>query len=131
MTTFTASVVESAALAWMEASGWHVVHGSDIVPPCLPACCASMSWNGFCRSASYEIQSRKHHCCSIRLKGYDYSQPGHTLTPSSRTKEVMTGSASDPPDWQPHIPNKPRREALANCFRDAQDTFRVVIVRDM
>ena len=33
-------------------------------------------------------------------------------------KVVMTGSASDPPDWQPHIRNKPRREALANRFHD-------------
>ncbi len=32
----------------------------------------------------------------------------------------MTGSASDPADWQPHIRNKPRREALANRFRDAE-----------
>ena len=28
-----------------------------------------------------------------------------------RLKVVMTGSASDPLDWQPHIRNKPRREA--------------------
>ena len=34
-------------------------------------------------------------------------------------KVVMTGSASDPPDWQQHIRNKPRREALAKRFRDA------------
>src|SRR5690606_4791322 len=27
-------------------------------------------------------------------------------------KVVMTGSASDPTDWQRHIRNKPRREAL-------------------
>ena len=46
-------------------------------------------------------------------------------------KVVMTGSASDPLDWQPHIRNKPRREALANRFRDAADPFRIVIVRDM
>jgi len=46
-------------------------------------------------------------------------------------KVVMTGSASDPLDWQPHIRNKPRREALANRFRDPDDPFRVVIVRDM
>ena len=36
-------------------------------------------------------------------------------------KVVMTGSASDPLDWQPHIRNKPRREALANRFRDPHD----------
>jgi type I restriction enzyme, R subunit len=46
-------------------------------------------------------------------------------------KVVMTGSASDPADWQPHIRNKTRREALANRFRDASDPFRIVIVRDM
>ncbi len=46
-------------------------------------------------------------------------------------KVVMTGSASDPLDWQPHIRDKPRREALATRFRDAADPFRIVIVRDM
>ena len=46
-------------------------------------------------------------------------------------KVVMTGSASDPPEWQQHIRNKPRREALANRFRDASDPLRVVLVRDM
>jgi type I restriction enzyme R subunit len=46
-------------------------------------------------------------------------------------KVVMTGSASDPLDWQPHIRNKARREALANRFRDAADPLRIVLVRDM
>ncbi|MDR7530226.1 MAG: type I restriction endonuclease subunit R [Armatimonadota bacterium] len=46
-------------------------------------------------------------------------------------KVVMTGSASDPPDWQRHIRNKERREFLARRFRDANDPFKVVIVRDM
>ena len=46
-------------------------------------------------------------------------------------KVVMTGSASDPLDWQPHIRNKPRREALANRFRNPNDPFKLVIVRDM
>ena len=48
-----------------------------------------------------------------------------------RIKVVMTGAASDPPDWQPHIRNKPRRETLANRFRDAADPLQVVLVRDM
>ena len=48
-----------------------------------------------------------------------------------RLKVVMTGSASDPPDWQPHIRNKPRREALAKRFRDADDSLQMVLVRDM
>lgn len=46
-------------------------------------------------------------------------------------KVIMTGSASDPPDWQQHIRNKPRREALANRFRQADDPFSMVLVRDM
>ncbi len=46
-------------------------------------------------------------------------------------KVVMTGSASDPLEWQEHIRNKPRREKLANRFRDPTDPFKIVIVRDM
>ncbi len=48
-----------------------------------------------------------------------------------KIKVVMTGSASDPGDWQPHIRNKPRREALAQRFRDASDPLNIVLVRDM
>jgi type I restriction enzyme R subunit len=46
-------------------------------------------------------------------------------------KVVMTGSASDPADWQPHIRNKPRREELAKRFRNPADPFKLVLVRDM
>jgi len=46
-------------------------------------------------------------------------------------KVVMTGSAPDPPEWQPHIRNKQPREFLANRFRDPSDPFKMVIVRDM
>jgi type I restriction enzyme R subunit len=46
-------------------------------------------------------------------------------------KIVMTGSASDPVEWQSHIRSKNRREDLAERFRDAQDPFKIVIVRDM
>lgn len=46
-------------------------------------------------------------------------------------KVVMTGSASDPPDWQPHVRNKPRREALAKRLKDPKDPLKLVIVRDM
>ena len=46
-------------------------------------------------------------------------------------KVVMTGSASDPLDWQKHIRSKSGRETLANRFRDPDDPFRVVLVRDM
>jgi len=46
-------------------------------------------------------------------------------------KIVMTGSASDPLEWQGHIRNKPRREELAKRFKRPEDPFRIVIVRDM
>jgi type I restriction enzyme R subunit len=46
-------------------------------------------------------------------------------------KVVMTGSASDPLEWQDHIRNKPRREALAKRFKNGKDPFKIVIVRDM
>ena len=46
-------------------------------------------------------------------------------------KVVMTGSASDPVDWQQHIRNKVRREALANHFKKPDRPFKLVIVRDM
>jgi type I restriction enzyme R subunit len=46
-------------------------------------------------------------------------------------KVVMTGSASDPLDWQGHIRNKSKREDLAKRFKDSKDGFKIVIVRDM
>ena len=46
-------------------------------------------------------------------------------------KIVMSGSASDRAEWQPHIRSKPRREALAKRFKDPDDPMKVVIVRDM
>src|SRR5262249_51152125 len=46
-------------------------------------------------------------------------------------KVVMTGSASDPLDWQPHIRNKAGRDDLAERFKDPADPLRIVIVRDM
>ena len=60
-------------------------------------------------------------------------RPGwhHQDDDQGNLKVVMTGAASDPPDWQPLIRNKSRREALANRFRDAADPLRMVLVRDM
>ena len=48
-----------------------------------------------------------------------------------QVKVVMTGSAEDGPDWQPHIRSKDKRRKLANRFKDAKDPFRIVIVRDL
>ncbi|GHA08795.1 DEAD/DEAH box helicase [Novosphingobium arvoryzae] len=46
-------------------------------------------------------------------------------------KIVMTGSASDPLDWQPHIGSKKRRDDLAKRARNPDDPLRLVIVCDM
>jgi type I restriction enzyme R subunit len=46
-------------------------------------------------------------------------------------KVVMTGSADDGPDWQPHIRSKEARRKLANRFKVPADPFKIVIVRDM
>jgi len=50
---------------------------------------------------------------------------------SGALKVVMTGSAGDPPHYQPHIRNKPRRKAIAERFKDPDDVLKLVIVRDM
>lgn len=46
-------------------------------------------------------------------------------------KIVMTGTASDPQEWQQHIGNKTRRDLLAKRARDPKDPLKMVIVRDM
>ena len=46
-------------------------------------------------------------------------------------KIVMSGSASDRIDWQPHIRSKTGREAMAKRFKDPNDSLKLVIVRDM
>jgi len=43
----------------------------------------------------------------------------------------MTGSAADPPSWQPHIGTKARRDLLAKRAKDPNDALKLVIVRDM
>ncbi|MDP1544911.1 MAG: type I restriction endonuclease subunit R [Anaerolineales bacterium] len=46
-------------------------------------------------------------------------------------KVVMTGSASDPLDWQEHIRNKPRRKSIGDRLKDPNDSLKLIIVRDM
>jgi len=48
-----------------------------------------------------------------------------------KIKIVMTGAASDPEAWQPHIGGKARRDLLAKRAKDAKDSLKLVIVRDM
>lgn len=46
-------------------------------------------------------------------------------------KVIMTGSSSDPLDWQEHIRNKPRRKSIGDRLKDPKDELKLVIVRDM
>ncbi|MEM7127286.1 MAG: type I restriction endonuclease subunit R [Chloroflexota bacterium] len=46
-------------------------------------------------------------------------------------KIVMTGSASDPLDWQEHIRTKARRKAIGDRLKDPHDPLKLIIVRDM
>ncbi|HVA89610.1 MAG TPA: type I restriction endonuclease subunit R [Chloroflexota bacterium] len=46
-------------------------------------------------------------------------------------KVVMTGAASDPPEFQPHIRSKAASKALARRLKDPTDPLKLVIVRDM
>ncbi|MEW6331078.1 MAG: type I restriction endonuclease subunit R, partial [Pseudomonadota bacterium] len=55
----------------------------------------------------------------------------HEADDKGSMKVIMTGSATDPLEWQQHIRNKKRREDMALRFRMAKDPFRLVIVRDM
>jgi type I restriction enzyme R subunit len=71
--------------------------------------------------------------CVDLYKAITRLRPGwdHAVDDKGAMKVVMTGSASDPTDWQEHIRNKPRREMLATRFRDPDDPLKLVIVRDM
>ncbi len=44
---------------------------------------------------------------------------------------VMTGSATDPPEYQPHLYSHVKRERIKERFKDPDDPLRFVIVRDM
>ena len=46
-------------------------------------------------------------------------------------KVVMTGSASDPKEWQQHIRNKKRRKEIGDNFKDVNSPIKLLIVRDM
>lgn len=46
-------------------------------------------------------------------------------------KVVMTGSAADPANFQPHIRGKEGRELLAKRIKNPSDELKLVIVRDM
>jgi type I restriction enzyme R subunit len=46
-------------------------------------------------------------------------------------KVIMTGSASDPLEWQEHIRNKPRRQSIGDRLKEPKDGLKIAIVRDM
>jgi len=46
-------------------------------------------------------------------------------------KVIMTGSASDPVEWQEHIRNKERRRNIRRKFKNPNNPIKLVIVRDM
>lgn len=46
-------------------------------------------------------------------------------------KIIMTGSPTDPVEWQQHIRSKARREELGKRFKEPNDQFQIAIVRDM
>jgi type I restriction enzyme R subunit len=46
-------------------------------------------------------------------------------------KVVMTGSATDGPEWQEHIRNKLRRHDLGERMKDPSDPMKIAVVRDM
>jgi type I restriction enzyme R subunit len=46
-------------------------------------------------------------------------------------KVVMTGSSSDPLNFQPHVRNKAKRKAMGERLKDPKDSLKLAIVRDM
>ncbi|PZX37210.1 type I restriction enzyme R subunit [Roseinatronobacter thiooxidans] len=46
-------------------------------------------------------------------------------------KVVMTGNATDPASFQPHLRSKTKLEGLRRRYKDASDPLKLVIVRDM
>lgn len=46
-------------------------------------------------------------------------------------KVVMTGSSSDPLNFQQHVRNKAKRKALGDRLKDPKDSLKLAIVRDM
>ena len=48
-----------------------------------------------------------------------------------KIKVIMTGSATDPKDWQEHIRNKKKRKELGDLFKIPESPIKIAIVRDM
>ncbi len=63
----------------------------------------------------------------IKLQAHWYDAADNKGT----IKVIMTGSASDPLDWQEHIRNKPRRIKIGDRLKEPKDPLKIIIVRDM
>ncbi|MXV44288.1 HsdR family type I site-specific deoxyribonuclease [Saccharibacter sp. 17.LH.SD] len=60
-----------------------------------------------------------------------YPEWGGETDDTGCVKVVMTGSATDPQEFKPHIRSKARQEIIRKRFKDAKDPLKLVIVRDM
>lgn len=63
----------------------------------------------------------------IKLRSNWYNQDDN----QGVIKVIMTGSASDGPNWQEHIRNKQRRHDIGERLKDPNDPLKLIIVRDM
>ncbi len=71
-------------------------------------------------------------CIDLYKAIVDLHPDWHSDDPTKgKIKIVMTGSATDPLEWQSYIHNKAGRESLAKRFKDPSDPLQIVIVRDM
>ena len=55
----------------------------------------------------------------------------YTEDDKGSVKVVMTGSASDPKEWQEHIRNRKRRKNIGDSFKEPNENPQILIVRDM
>ncbi|MDD2889336.1 MAG: type I restriction endonuclease subunit R [bacterium] len=55
----------------------------------------------------------------------------HKNDDKGKIKVIMTGSVSDPVEWQEHIRTKQRRRELGDRMRDPDEPLKIAIVRDM
>ena len=67
------------------------------------------------------------HNAIIKLRPEWYSKEDY----KGKIKVVMTGSASDPKEWQEHIRNKARRKVIGDNFKESDKEPQIMIVRDM
>ncbi|MGA1036078.1 MAG: type I restriction endonuclease subunit R, partial [Ilumatobacteraceae bacterium] len=71
-------------------------------------------------------------CVELYQRIVELRPDWHSDDPAQgRIKVVMTGSAADPPEFQPHLHPKDTLRDLKARAKDADDPLEIVIVRDM